>query len=547
MVKKHAWILVSLCLGVVLQYLTQPVWALNSVGGYLLVICVAGPVRILSSLRLDRRSNLVTFDDRAFASAFVSFASLVALLLVVEMTSWSLFRAERYHAQLGTEQVAELNASLPPLTLEKAPLVSADMAARSAEKQLAEIPTLGSLVELGRMTKQVVKGELVWVGFLHHRGFWKWRAEGSTPGYVVVSAHDPSKVELVTQLRGEPLRMRYLTSAFFADDAARRVYNAGNRSVRMEGMYAELDDQGRPFYVVPLSRHMIGFSGSEVVAVATLDVQTGEVKRYALKDAPAWIDQLHPEGIIQDQVEARGHLVNGWFNPSDEGRFRVSALDLVYGPNGNAAYYVGLTSMGRDNGIIGFMLIDSRTKAVTRYQMAGATEATAEAAAEGVMPEKKYQATSPLPFMVNNEPTYAMALRDRTGIPRAYALVSIRNYQVVAVADTLQATLRQYLSKLSQDRTSVATDSEVETRMLVGTVSRISQDIRDGSASYFLMVQEQPGAIFVGNVDVSEELVLTRAGDKVELRFAAGDARATSLAHFDNLSIPGKASATSVE
>lgn len=114
---------------------------------------------------------------------------------------------------------------------------------------------------------------------MHHRGCGKWRAEGSTPGYVVVSAYDSSKGQLVTPLRGEPLRTRYLTNACFADDAARRVYNAGNRSVRMEGMYADMDDLGRPFYVVPLPRHMIGFSGSEVVVAATLEVQTDEVQR----------------------------------------------------------------------------------------------------------------------------------------------------------------------------------------------------------------------------------------------------------------------------
>lgn len=526
--------IIAICFGWMMNYFVQPVWALDFLGGYFLVAVSIFVAAILYGLLSENEIG-------SMLGVLTAVLPMAVVSVVALCTSWSLFHAERHYTLLGKEATAELTSSLPPLALDRAPLVSEDMAARSAEKQLAEIPTLGSQVELGPLIKQVVKGELVWVAFLHHRGFFKWFNEGSTPGYVVVSAHDPTKVELVTKLDGKPLQLRYLTSAYLGDDAARRVYTTGNRSVSLGGMHAELDDEGRPFYVVPLIKHTIGFDGDEVDAVATLDVQTGEVRRYSLADAPAWIDQLYPSSILEDQVKSRGELVKGWFNPSDEARFRISAVDLVYGQNGHAAYYVGLTSVGRDSGIIGFMLIDSRTKAVLRYQLAGATESTAEAAAEGVLPEKKYRATSPLPFMVNNEPTYAMALRDGTGIPRAYALVSIRNYQVVAVADTLQATLRQYQAKLSQDRTAVTSDSVVTDKKVVGVVSRVSQDIRNGTSAYYLMVQGEPSHIFVGNTDTSEELVLTKVGDKVELHFPEGSSRVSSLTGFDNLSITNKA------
>lgn len=65
-------------------------------------------------------------------------------------------------------------------------------------------------------------------------------------------------------------------------------------------------------------------------------------------------------------------------------------------------------------------------------------------AAEGVMPEKRYSATNALPFMVHGEPSYVMALRDGTGLARAYAVVNMRSFNIVATGETLQAAIRLY-------------------------------------------------------------------------------------------------------
>jgi osmotically-inducible protein OsmY len=282
----------------------------------------------------------------------------------------------------------------------------------------------------------------------------------------------------------------------------------------------------------------VGFDGDEAIGVATVDVQTGEVKRYSLKDAPAWIDRIQPESFIKEQAENRGYLVNGWLNPSDKDRMTVSTIDLVYSADGHADYYVGLTSVGKPMGLIGFLLVDSRSKKVKRYVMPGAAENAATAAAEGVNPEKHYSATNPLPFMLNSTPTYAMTLRDATGIARAYALVSMRDTSKVVVADSLQAADRQYQMKLGQDRTSVQNSSSVMARKLDGLVELIGSDTRNGNTLYYLTIDSAPGRIFMGSTDVSVEIALTRQGQKVAIEYESGDTQVTSLVKFDNLDIP---------
>lgn len=525
-------VIATLAIAWALQYLLLPVFSVSFLGTYVFVAFNLVVATCLLYVVRSKDSSLYLLPG------LVGVGALLVVILLSIFTTWSLFHADAYVKQLGPETQTPVNVSLPPLKLDNAPLVSADMAMRVAEKRLADVPSLGSQVELSQPTKQVVRGELVWVSFLQFRGPFKWFADRMTPGYVVVSAVDPTRVKLVTELNGKKLSLRYLASAYFGDDVERHLYQSGLQGVGITDLSEELDDEGNPYTVATLYTHSVGFDGDEVVGVATVDVQSGEVKRYSLNDAPAWIDRIQPESFIKEQAENRGYLINGWLNPSDKDRMTVSTIDLVYASNGHADYYVGLTSLGKPMGLIGFMLVDSRTKAVKRYVMPGAAEGAAKAAAEGVMPEKHYSATNPLPFMLNSTPTYAMTLRDATGIARAYALVSMRDTSKVVVADSLQAADRQYQMKLGQDRTAVQNSTSVTARTLNGLVQLIGSDTRNGNTLYYLTVDSAPGRIFMGSTDVSVEIALTRQGQKVAIEYEAGDTQVTSLVKFDNLDIP---------
>ena len=60
----------------------------------------------------------------------------------------------------------------------------------------------------------------------------------------------------------------------------------------------EIDDNGRPYWVVTLYDHKVGFSGSDAVGVAILDAQTGDLNVYDIENTPKWVDRIQPESLV---------------------------------------------------------------------------------------------------------------------------------------------------------------------------------------------------------------------------------------------------------
>lgn len=521
----------SLCAAIVcfgLGYFIMPVLALDFSGIWLLSI---GALALFGAIWKPVLGLIGT--------SFVLIVFLVGNFVVTA----PLFHSGDYAALLGPQTEAEFSATLPPIDIEQAPLVSYDMAVRAMEKRLAEVPGLGSQVHIGSPVKQIVNGHLLWVSFLHHQSMVKWFINGTTPGYVTVSATNPSDVHLIQTLGGQPLALRYLSSAYFGDNVQRHTYRTGLAGVGMTDISPEIDDDGRPFYVASLYEHKVGFSGSDVTGVATIDVQTGDVKRYSIANMPGWIDRAQPERFMMEQLTDRGMYVHGYWNPSDKDRLRVSGdLDLVYSPEGRAYWFAGETSLSSDAGLVGFVLIDSRTKQARHFKIAAVTENVAQSVAENVNPEKHYHATNPLPFMVEDVPTYVMGLTDGQGVARAYGMVSMKNHQIVAVADTLAATLRLYEAHLSANKTQadIATSAKLVT--INAVVSRVATESRGTQTTYYLVLESPTDAelakrIFTATSDVSEELVLTQHGDAVEVQVTETTSRIQSLVKFDNKAI----------
>ena len=521
-------LVLSVLLFLVLYYFKNPTLAFDFAGIYAALLVAAIPAVALSGRKLP-----------AAALVFVA----VVFCAVVFLTSAPILHANAYYKMLGKEVPANFHDALPPIDIDQAPLVSQDMALQAMQKRLSEIASLGSQVAVGTPVKQLVRDKLVWVAFLEHSGFFKWFADGATPGYLVVSAHDPADVKLVMELDGKPLKIRYLQSAYFGDYVERHAYLSGNTSVGLTDFEPEIDDDGVPYYVGTVYEHKVGFSGRESSGIITVNAVTGEVRRYKMGSEPAWVDRIQAEEFILEQMQDRGEYVHGYINLNNEGRLRVDGvLDLVYGSDQRPYWVGGMTSKGKNNGLSGFYFVDSRTKTVRWFKVPSVSQATAAHAVENVNPEKHYTATNPLPFLVNGAPTYVMALRDVQGVSRAFGMVDMRNNQVIGVADTLNATLRSYQSKRSTNRVDAEIGTESREVTLKGAVVRIASEFRNSQTMYYITLATDDkilGTIFTGSSDLSEELVLTKPGDKVELSYSDSNTRVVGMSKFHNTDIPG--------
>jgi hypothetical protein len=519
----------SLLLLWALTYYYMPTIAADFSGIYLAVLVAAIPVVLLTGR----------------AAVMFSWAVALVLFIVISfLTTSPMLHAAAYRDMLGKETAADFNSALPPIDITQAPLVSQDMALQAMQKRLSELGAQGSQLAVSPPVKQLVKGKLVWVAFLDHSGFFKWWADEVTPGYLVVSAHDPSDVRLVMELRGQPLKMRYLESAYFGDHVYRHAYrsNLGLKTVGLTDFEPEIDDEGTPFYVGTTYAHKVGFSGSDTTGIVTVNAITGEVAQYAMGKEPAWVDRIQPEEFVLEQMADRGEYIHGWMNLNKEGMMRVDgSLDLVYGSDERPYWVGGMTSTGKNNGLSGFYFVDSRTKAVRWFKVPSVSQETAAHAVENVNPEKHYAATNALPFLVAGAPTYVMALRDSQGVSRAFGMVDMRNNQVIAVADTLGATLRSYQAKRSTNRVGAEIGTGSKMVALEGKVARISSEFRNNQTMYYVTLEASEkflGTIFTGSSDLSEELVLTKAGDKVQLTFSDSSTRVVGMNKFHNTDIP---------
>jgi hypothetical protein len=146
----------------------------------------------------------------------------------------------------------------------------------------------------------------------------------------------------------------------------------------------------------------------------------------------------------------------------------------------------------------------------------GAEEYSAMESAQGQIQEKNYNATFPILINVANRPTYFISLKDNAGLVKSYAFVSVAEYQIVGVADTIEGAKREYLRLLG-----VAEDSpsdKEETKSVVGEISRIATAIVGGNSKYYITLKDSEEIIII-DISVSDILPYLVPGDKIKISF----------------------------
>ena len=489
-------------------------------------------------MMLDRGEHTSKLAKYNFGIAIVLIIFNVCAPFV---TSSPILHAKAYRNLIGEVKTSKFEKDVSPVSLGEIRLVDEDMALKLGDKKLGEDPALGSVAKLGTFNIQSVKGKLYWVAPLVHRDIIKWITSlDGTSGYVMVSASNPQDVRLVQNIDNNPIKIVYQPDAYFLQDLHRHMYLKGIVNIGMTDFSFEIDDEGHPYWVTTLYEHKIGYSGADAVGVATVNASTGETKRYSIKDAPKWIDRIQPENFVVDQINDWGLYVKGFLNSviSEEGVLvPTQGTSLVYGNDGKAYWYTGITSAGGDESTIGFMLVDTRTKEAKLYKQPGATETAAMTSAEGKVQEKNYQATFPVMYNILGKPTYVMSLKDKAGLVKMVAFVSVEDYSVLGLGETKEDALRNYREALSSKGNSIKIENDETQQTTEGAVTRINQEVENGNTFYYLTIDTDNSKIFRATSKVSSKLPLTQIGDKVKLSYQKGEKGLVDITEFDNLNI----------
>lgn len=448
---------------------------------------------------------------------------LVAVVLVVVISvfvsSSKLFNSKKYQAMLGVEN-SEFSKDIAEIPFSKIPVVDRDTAERLGSRKIGEVVELVSQFDVSSYYTQInVKETPVRVSPLEYAGLLKWfvnRDEG-IPYYVKIDMATQA-TELVKLSEG----MKYSPSEYFSRDLMRHI-RFRYPTKMFEEISFEIDDSGRPFWVLPYYTYTIGiFGGKDIEGIILVDAITGETTDYAVKDVPSWIDRVYPADLVLEQAHNWGTLTNGYWNSVFAQKNVVVTTDgyNYLALNDDVWLYTGITSVVSDESNIGFILINMRTKESKKFDINGAEEYSAMDSAEGMIQEKGYTATFPILMNIESVPSYFISLKDNAGLVKAYSFVSVENYQIVGVGDTIDSAKIEYLRLLNEyniidDNTlqdAEAPDEKAET--VEGAVAAVSTAVVDGNSVYYMQIGDM---VYQAEISVSDRLPFLKAGDTVKL------------------------------
>ena len=442
------------------------------------------------------------------------------LLVLPILTSAPMLYSNSYRSLLGEVAESSFTADVEPINLSQIRIVDEETARKLADKIIGEVPALGSEVQLGELVLQKVQNKLYYVAPLEHRGIFQWLTNQSkgSKGYVMVSATNPQDVRLIQNIKGQEVHLKYQMKGFLFDYLPRYLYFHGLFNIGMSEFSFEVDDDLNPYWVVSLYKNKVGYHGADAVGAVTVNAQTGEINRYTLDNIPNWIDRVQPEEFVYKQILDWGEYINGFWNSifAKTGTLKPTGneLHLIYGNDDRVYWYTGITSSGKDGSSVGFIMVNSRTKEAKWYKVSGADEAGAKKSAEGQVQEKGYRSGYPILYNISGVPTYISPMKDKEGLLKAVAFISVENYNLVGVGPDIESGLRTYQQVLASKGNQFIPTQELKPIKLQGKLSRVSQVVKGGE-SYFYFMVEGDNRIFIGNSSTSPKVPLAKVGDIV--------------------------------
>ena len=539
--KKIFSLIFLVCIGFFLVYTILPVINYGFIGFavVLLLLLILG-ILLSLGLTVSQDTKQVKIVSKPSQVLYVLVGILLLYCIALPMlTSLKIFRSESYQKLIGeVKNGQKITNHIAPISIDKIRVVDEELAHLLGEKILGSQPALGSQVELGDFCIQKVNNDLYWVAPLLHSGFFKWfNNQEGTAGYVMVSATNERDVKLVQNVAGKPVKIKFQQGAYFQSDIHRHVYFNGFATVGIADFSFEIDDAGNPFWIITKYAKKIGFSGNEATGIIVVDAQSGAIKEYTIATTPKWVDRIQPLAFIEDQLNDWGEYVHGYWNFSNADKLQITeGLTLVYGKDNKSYWYTGLTSVGKDESAVGFVLVDTRTKETTFYKQGGATEFASQSSAQGKVQEKGYKASLPIPYNINNIPTYIMTLKDAGGLVKMFAMVAISDYTIVGVGNTMRETLTSFKNVYNMADNKINPNNVSNKKSLQSVVTRIQNDVKNGNSFYYFKVKDYPN-IFVGSSQISNQLPVTMVGDSIRISFDVDLEEIIDVSTFENFNL----------
>ena len=476
----------------------------------LFVLCVFG-----------RRTENVKFAVKhSVKTSGIVLAVCIVVLLVGFIISSTFFNARRYASLIDINE-GNFTEDIEDISFDEIPMLDYDSAVKLGNAKLGELSDMVSQFEVddSYYTQINYKGTPYRVTVLRYGDVFKWfkHTKEGLPAYVLIN--------MVTQ-EAQVVRtdggIKYSESEYFNHKLSR--YIQLHYPTKMIYSYnIEIDDKGVPYWIASCYDNTIGlFGGKDIKEVIMLNALTGETSIMPLNKVPNWVDRAIPADLIVEQYNYFGTYSYGFWNSiigqkgvknTTDGYNYIAQNDDVY-------MYTGVTSVNGDTGNIGFLLSNQRTKQTKFYSLSGAIESVAMGSAEGEAQNYKYTATFPLLLNVNGQPTYFMAMKDSSTLVKGYAMVNVKQYQIVSFANNTDPEVckAKYVALLGNKK--LVDNKPAKTTDVKGVIEDIRAAVIEGNTYYYVKLKEGENYYKLSAAE-NDIAVIMKAGDAVTVKLDA--------------------------
>jgi len=512
----------------VVDYITLPALNFQSFNFWILLA-------IYSTLFIFFIGTLLSLKG-CFGGALIAGVLIMLVGLAGWVPSWIVWpgSAARYYGQLKVSErpASSFAKDFPDINLvpsaERGKVES--LITPRTDKELSQTIAQGKVGTYGarfQMTPQIFtymavhrndETEIVRVSPLDYTGFMVALTGGAqgTAGYIEVNQIS-EEGKLVTVPGG----LKYTPNAVFNRRLERRVRFQNRTRILGEKSF-EIDDSGKPYWVFPVLKNTIGFfSGSEQNGVILADPVSGQTKYYRPGEEPLWVDRAMPTDMVVTQANHYLRYKNGWVNTAFGQKKDIFQLSDSYnyvvsdGPGGSSTWLMsGVTSPSEsDQTLVGFMMINLKTKEARRYDISGITEMRAKEIAQNDerVRAQNLEATWPILVNVGGENAYYLFLKNNVQRQR-FVYIDVATGQKVAMSDNLETAKAQFEQLLGLKLSDAAKPA-----LMQGVVLRVRDSPSDDKLLFLL--QGQPDVLYSADINLSNGVKFMAPGDRVELSY----------------------------
>lgn len=511
-------------------YIFLPAINLKSVEFYIFILFGLAIYMLAKGLVCTIRKESVDVKKPGIIGLIV-----IAIFVVGIISSLKIWNAKRYASILKVEE-GKIDDIPSVEGTSSIALMDTASAEKLGDRKIGSLTDVVSQFNVGEYVQIDHQSSPVKVAALQYEGFFKWigNHKSGVPGYVKVNP-----VTMSAEYVSLSEKMRYVPSAYFHEDLARRI-RFHYPTTMFRNLHFEIDEQGQPWYIASVYDHSISlFGGTKVTGAIFVNPINGEMKQLDAKDIPQWADIIFPGDLIVRQYNNASQLHRGFWNSvfgqvdcrqtttvemKNEDGDSTYKNDYGYiAKNGDIWVYTGVTSVNGDSSNIGFIMANERTSETKFMLASGADEGSAMHSAEGEVQEKGYHASFPSLINIDGKPTYIMVLKDNNGLVKMYACVNVEQYNMVVTASNQKDVIDRYRKlmngEISMEEAKKSEASTVDTTKFMDKTIQIKKlEKIDLNGNTYLYIVDNENKVYSAKYADVIKMITVKEGDTITVQ-----------------------------